>query len=113
MQLTDAKSGEVKRLLEKIGKSVGGLAVSEQGRVSIVKAMGMSKGHWFKCPKGHIYAIGDCGGATVESTCPECKSRIGGVGHKVRDDNTFAPEMDDAGHPAWSDQANMGNYQFD
>ncbi|XP_071957433.1 NFX1-type zinc finger-containing protein 1-like [Antedon mediterranea] len=24
------------------------------------------------CPKGHIYAIGDCGGATMESKCPEC-----------------------------------------
>ena len=100
-------------LLERFGKRLGGLSISDQERVDIVKAMEMSKGHWFKCPNGHIYAIGDCGGATVESTGPECKARIGGSGHRLRDDNQFAPEMDQAAHPAWSDQANMRNYQFD
>lgn len=59
---------------------------------------------------GHIYAIADCGGATVESRCPECGSTIGGSGHRLRDDNRFAPEMDGASHPAWSELANMGNY---
>ena len=65
----------------------------------------------FKFP-GHVYAIGDCGGATVESKCPECGSTIGGQGHALRTDNTFAPEMDGAQHPAWSEQANMMNYRF-
>ena len=113
LPLTDDAAKEVQTLLERVGKRVGGLNISDEERVNIVKAMGMTKGHWFKCPNGHIYAIGDCGGATVESTCPECKARIGGGGHKLRSDNTFAPEMDNAAHPAWSDQANMMNYQFD
>ena len=29
----------------------------------IIKAMGETKGHWFECPNGHPYLIGDCGGA--------------------------------------------------
>ena len=36
----------------------------------IVKAIGLSKGHWFKCPRGHVYAIGECGGAMETSKCP-------------------------------------------
>ncbi|KAJ1520684.1 hypothetical protein ONE63_003788 [Megalurothrips usitatus] len=58
--------------------------------------MGMGKGHWFKCPNGHVYAIGDCGGATMESKCNECGAAIGGGSHRLRSDNRFAPEIDGA-----------------
>ena len=64
------------------------------------------------CFEGHIYCIGECGGATVESKCPECDSRIGGGGHRLREDNSLAPEMDGAPFAAWSQQANMANYQL-
>ena len=50
---------------------------------------------------GHYYAIGDCGGATMESRCPTCKVTIGGSSHRLRDDNFFAGEIDDADRPAW------------
>ena len=30
----------------------------------IIKAMGLSAGHWFECPNGHPYIITECGGAT-------------------------------------------------
>ena len=43
-----------------------------------MKALDLGSGHWYKCPKGHIYSIGDCGQAMVESKCPECGSKIGG-----------------------------------
>ena len=33
----------------------------------IVKAMGMRGGHWYSCPNGHPYVIGDCGGAVIVS----------------------------------------------
>ena len=49
----------------------------------IVKAMNFSQGHWYKCPNGHIYAIGECGGAMQESRCPECNARIGGTSHNL------------------------------
>ena len=66
-------------------------------RVMIVKAMNFgSPGHWFKCPKGHIYSIGECGGAVSESVCNECGSRIGGAQHRLRVDNAVATEMDGA-----------------
>ncbi|CAG8817058.1 17381_t:CDS:2, partial [Racocetra persica] len=35
-------------------------------------------GHWYQCPNGHPYTIGDCGNADQESRCPECGERIGG-----------------------------------
>jgi hypothetical protein len=50
-------------------------------------------GHFFTCPNGHIYVIGDCGGATVEARCGECGARIGGSGHNVRSDNRVATEF--------------------
>ncbi|KAK3584660.1 hypothetical protein CHS0354_001239 [Potamilus streckersoni] len=84
-----------------------GLGISEEERTKILQAMGLSKGHWFKCPNGHVYAIGDCGGATVESRCPECGAAIGGQGHALRADNAIATEMDGANMSAYDEAANM------
>lgn len=36
------------------------------------------QGHFYECPNGHPYVIGDCGGAMQEAACPECGERIGG-----------------------------------
>ena len=36
---------------------------------------------WYKCPNGHLYVVGECGGPMQESICPECRARIGGVNH--------------------------------
>ena len=44
----------------------------------IIEAVGLSSGHWFECPNGHPYVIGECGGAMEKSLCPECKAEIGG-----------------------------------
>lgn len=49
----------------------------------IIEAIGLSKGHWYKCKNGHYYAIGDCGGAMEESRCPECNEVIGGNNHSL------------------------------
>lgn len=54
---------------------------------------------------GHVYAIGDCGGATMEAKCPECNATIGGGSHRLREDNRVATEMDGATHPAFSEEA--------
>ena len=62
---------------------------------------------------GHVYCIGDCGGAMVEAKCPECGSKIGGTQHRLLSDNTLASDMDGARSAAWSDTANMRNYMFD
>ncbi|XP_037356024.1 NFX1-type zinc finger-containing protein 1 [Talpa occidentalis] len=89
-----------------------GLGISEDERVQIVTAMGYPRGHWFKCPNGHIYAISQCGGAVVRSTCPDCKEVIGGINHTLETSNQLASEMDGAQHAAWSDTANnMMNFE--
>jgi hypothetical protein len=106
--------GRVKAILAKakeMCKNLPGLGISEAERIQIVNAIGLSPGHWFKCPNGHVYAIADCGGAVMESKCGECGSAVGGAGHRLRSDNTFFGGMDQARHPAWSEQANMRNYE--
>ncbi len=97
-----------KSLRDKYG--VDGL--SETQRLEIVKAIGLSKGHWYKCPNGHFYAIGECGGAMQRSRCPECKADIGGMSHALAAGNLHAPEMDDSRHAAWSEAANMENFDL-
>ena len=51
------------------------------------------QGHFYKCPNGHPYIIGDCGGATQVSTCPECGACIGGSQHQLTTGNTQAVEL--------------------
>ncbi|XP_019395339.1 PREDICTED: NFX1-type zinc finger-containing protein 1, partial [Crocodylus porosus] len=83
-----------------------GLGISEEERVQIVSAIGCPRGHWFKCKNGHVYVIGECGGAMEQGRCPECQAVIGGRNHALDDSNRLAPEMDGAAHAAWSDTAN-------
>ena len=76
----------------------------------LLQAMNLGQGHWFKCPNGHIYAIGDCGGAMQESKCNECGARIGGGSHQLLADNRHAGEMDGSQNPAWSEMNNLRNF---
>lgn len=62
-------------------------------RAEIVRAMRLSRGHWYKCKCGFVYCIADCGGAEETSLCPECKGAIGGRNHRLAEGNTTAPEM--------------------
>uniref|UniRef100_A0AAR5PM44 RZ-type domain-containing protein n=1 Tax=Dendroctonus ponderosae TaxID=77166 RepID=A0AAR5PM44_DENPD len=76
------------------------LSISEVERVQIVKAMGFPRGHWYKCPNGHPYCIGDCGGAIEKSVC-FCGEAIGGTQHRLLGTNQLATEMDGATSSAW------------
>jgi hypothetical protein len=49
--------------------------------------------HWFECPKGHPYFIGECGGAMEESICPECGATVGGTNHRLADTNRPATNL--------------------
>ena len=60
---TKTKEEEFKELNLKLKKSHTGLGVCEAERKEIVKAIGLGRGHWYVCPNGHPYIIGDCGGA--------------------------------------------------
>lgn len=59
-------------------------------------------GGWFRCGNGHLYAIGNCGGAMEEKICPEdgCGLVIGGENHRSAPGNVHA-NIDGSTHPAW------------
>ncbi|KAI9473944.1 MAG: hypothetical protein EXX96DRAFT_323844 [Benjaminiella poitrasii] len=63
-------------------------------------------GRWFVCPNQHPYYVGDCGGATEISKCPECDALIGGTQHRVVETNRFYGEFDGSDMPAWPGQPN-------
>ena len=65
----------------------------------VMKAMNVVEGydyggswsdHWFECPNGHPYFIGECGGAMQESRCIECGAAVGGSGHRLLGTNRSA-----------------------
>ena len=98
----EQKTG-IKSALRDLAKKLNtGIGISETERIQIVAAMGMTQGHWFKCPNGHIYAIGECGGAMQVSVCNECGAPIGGSNHRLLENNRLASEMDRAVRPAYS-----------
>ena len=78
---------------------------------TIVAALGSKKGSWYECPNGHFYNIGECGGAMQTGRCIECKAEVGGTNHRLLQNNRHS-SIDGSQHSAWSEQANMANYQF-
>lgn len=87
--------------MNEASKHASGIGISLEEKQMVLQAMGLSRGHWYKCRNGHIYAIGDCGGAMQRSKCPECGSGIGGENHRLDHGNAVASEMDGASAPAW------------
>eukprot|EP00057_Strongylocentrotus_purpuratus_P016845 XP_011671319.1 PREDICTED: NFX1-type zinc finger-containing protein 1 [Strongylocentrotus purpuratus] len=111
--MTAQRANEVNDLLKKIDYKSGGLGISEKERKEIVAAIGLTTGHWLKCPRGHVYAIGECGGAMETGKCPECGQVIGGTQHRLTEGNRVASEMDGARYAAWSEEANnMANFDL-
>ncbi|KAK4519913.1 uncharacterized protein ATC70_010157 [Mucor velutinosus] len=88
--------------------------LTPQERDQIVSAMNdetrqhaihnMVGGRWFVCENQHPYYVGECGGATEVSKCPECDAPIGGTQHKVVESNRFYGEFDGSEKPAWPGQ---------
>ncbi|KAL3847656.1 hypothetical protein ACJMK2_018557 [Sinanodonta woodiana] len=106
---------KIKSCLDQLKKVIPltGLGITEEERLMIMKAMDFQRGHWFKCRNGHVYAIGDCGGAAEEGKCPECGSLIGGEGHRLRSDNAVATEMDGATVSAYDEAAHLNLLDLD
>lgn len=101
----------IKDLRDMVNKNM--IVTAEEKRM-IHKAMGMSAGHWYKCPNGHTYCITECGGAMQIGKCNECGAAIGGQNHALLSTNRHDGEMDGSRFAAWSEQANnMRNFQFD
>lgn len=113
LKMTEENELQVTTLIAHFNEKYSVDGLSESERIEIVKAMNFSRGHWFKCPNGHFYCIGDCGGAMQIAKCPECGAQIGGQSHRLLPGNTLAPEMDGARHAAWSDAVNIQNYDHE
>lgn len=47
----------IKRIRREQNLDVSYLAVTREEKDLIVKAMGLTQGHWFKCPKGKLNAL--------------------------------------------------------
>ena len=107
--LTEDDEKRVDETIKQISMYYSVCGVSNTERIAIVKAIGLTKGHWFKCPNGHFYCIGECGGAMEVAKCPECGYEIGGQSHALVTGNELAPEIDGALYPAWSNAANLAN----
>ncbi|PYH53314.1 putative NF-X1 finger and helicase domain protein, partial [Aspergillus niger CBS 101883] len=72
-------------------------AVSNEERMAVITAMNREfrgTGHWYYCPNGHPFTIGECGGAMQVSTCPECGAQVGGRSHQTVDGVTRANDLE-------------------
>ncbi len=69
----------------------------------------MHAGAWYQCQQGHIYTIGDCGGAMEESNCPECGSVIGGLQHRIHESNSSAVEFTKGAPTPFTEADNLQN----
>jgi len=79
---------EVRRILELLSKKLGiELGISDGERRDNVRAIGLSKGHWYKCPEGHIFGIGGSRAPNQESICPHCRASMGGRMHGLQSDD--------------------------
>lgn len=87
-----------------------GVSLTEEEKSEILSAMNAKPGSWYKCPEGHYYNIGDCGGAMEIGKCPECGSQIGGERHKLLETNQHAKEFDGSKLAAWPIGDDMRNY---
>jgi len=111
-QQTENKLKGLIAQIKEVCKNVPGLAITDVERVQIVRAMGLAPGRWFECPNGHLYTIGECGGAVTQSRCPECGSAIGGQRYNLHEGNRHTGIMDTSRNAAWSNAANLANYEL-
>ncbi|CAG8640251.1 1615_t:CDS:10 [Funneliformis mosseae] len=74
--------------------------LTREEKVSIYRAMSSEfsgSGHWYECPNGHPYTIGECGGAMQASRCPDCGAAVGGGSHSLTSGNRRNVEFDTMG----------------
>ncbi|CAF1002415.1 unnamed protein product [Didymodactylos carnosus] len=101
-QQFDALYNEIKTML-----NLPGLGITNDERIQIVNALNLKQGHWFICQNGHPYVIGECGGATQRSHCPECNAEIGGENHQLISTNQHFGLMDNSTTAAYSNNAHF------
>ena len=74
-----------KEEFDEIKKKVNQYMDEKAFKNMIIKAIGLDSGHWYECPNGHPYVIGECGGANQIGRCSVCSAEIGGQDHRLTD----------------------------
>ena len=69
---------------------------------------------WYKCPKGHLYSIGECGGAMEVSKCahPGCGAEVGGRNHTSLKGNTLVGSSADVLKASGGDSGKSGGFFY-
>lgn len=92
--------GKIREPVQELENALWNQTMSKEELYELLKALAaensrdFSAGHWHKCGTcGYLFAIGNCGGAMEESTCPDCKNRIGGQSHTLNANTTIADDL--------------------
>ncbi|KAG8630565.1 hypothetical protein KVT40_002184 [Elsinoe batatas] len=70
--------------------------VSDEEIRAVVSAMERefrSTGHWYRCPNGHPFTVGECGGPMQLARCSECGAEVGGQHHVAAEGVTRAGDL--------------------
>ncbi|KAG0357837.1 hypothetical protein BGZ54_000164, partial [Gamsiella multidivaricata] len=97
-----ARAEELEAKMVEVVKAAKGQAsyspLSKEEKLQLFRAMSQElrgSGHWYACPNGHPYVIGECGMAMEQAHCAECGALIGGGDHALRGDNVLNTEFED------------------
>ncbi|MCO5562178.1 hypothetical protein L7F22_015804 [Adiantum nelumboides] len=88
--------------------------LEKQSQMEVVEAMMKEvggRGHWYQCPNGHYYVVGECGGPMQVSKCPDCKATVGGQNHAPAEGNTHST-IDGSTSSAFSDRVGLGRFNL-
>jgi hypothetical protein len=85
-----AKAKELRRDLDDYERKTIAKVVSAMNKIDGYDYGGSWSSHWYECPNGHPYFIGDCGGAMVTSRCIECGEPVGENSHRLLSSNRTA-----------------------
>ena len=67
---------------------------------------------WWKCPNGHLYAVGNCGQLNQSGKCPSCGAVIGGQnrhGSATPQGNAQAGALSNETKPGYLPDATTGS----
>ncbi|SAL95662.1 hypothetical protein [Absidia glauca] len=104
LNLIDAVKEQQERILQQLTDEEKYNIINAMNEESMTSINNIVGGRWFVCKNQHPYFIGDCGGATEVSVCPQCNEAIGGLQHQVINTNRFYGEFDGSAEPAWPGQ---------
>jgi hypothetical protein len=95
-----AQAQQVREQLDKVDDSQAVLAevmravyAAEKRNTGQGRFEDFMRGHAYRCTNGHLYVIGECGGAMQRSWCAECGAPIGGERHHLDSSNRRAGDV--------------------